>query len=335
MTTRTDDRSEAGFSLIELMVALTITLIVSGAIYGLMAQGQGSFQREPQLTDRQQNIRIAMDLIETDVVNAGRGMPLVSQVFTDALDGGVGNPDTLEVLMANPRCQSQVVCSPAVPAGAGGAPVNYITQEPTASNGCLAPAGGTRPLALLADSRFFTLHTSAAGAGGVCGVAAPNGSLTLNAALPGHGPGFTSAGTGVITIYPAQLVRYELTAPDAQGIRDLRRSERGGLAPGDVAPGDWQVVARGIDDLQVRYTPARAGAAEADTPGVIPACTAAPCPVADYDPIIKSVRITLRARTIAANVQGPVGDHAVRGNLTTIVTPRAAATALEVAGNYN
>ena len=75
-------RQERGFSLVELMVAMTVTLIVSGAIYGLLTSGSNAFRREPELADRQQNIRVAMDLISRDVFNAGAALPTFSQVFT-------------------------------------------------------------------------------------------------------------------------------------------------------------------------------------------------------------------------------------------------------------
>ena len=79
--------SESGFSLIELLVAMVITLIVSGAIFGLMTAGQNAFRREPELAERQQNIRLAMDLITRDIANAGSGLPPLSQVFTTGLSG--------------------------------------------------------------------------------------------------------------------------------------------------------------------------------------------------------------------------------------------------------
>ena len=50
-------RQQRGFSLVELMVAMTVTLIVSGAIYGLLTSGSSAFRREPEVADRQQNIR--------------------------------------------------------------------------------------------------------------------------------------------------------------------------------------------------------------------------------------------------------------------------------------
>ena len=68
-------RRQSGFSLVELMVAMTVTLIVSGAIYGLLASGGNAFRREPEVADRQQNIRLAMDLITRDVYTAGAVSP--------------------------------------------------------------------------------------------------------------------------------------------------------------------------------------------------------------------------------------------------------------------
>ena len=47
-------RPEAGFSMVELVVAMAVTLIVAGAIFGLMSAGQSAFRREPELMDRQQ-----------------------------------------------------------------------------------------------------------------------------------------------------------------------------------------------------------------------------------------------------------------------------------------
>jgi prepilin-type N-terminal cleavage/methylation domain-containing protein len=79
---RASHKGELGFSMIELMVAMVVTLVVSGAIFGLLTVGGNAFRREPEVADRQQNIRVAMDAIARDIQNAGSGMPLVSQVFT-------------------------------------------------------------------------------------------------------------------------------------------------------------------------------------------------------------------------------------------------------------
>src|SRR4051794_13409843 len=81
------ERHDRGFSLVELMVAMVVTMIIAGAIYGMMAVGQNAFRREPELVDRQDNIRMAMNLIERDLAGAGMGMGQWQQVFTPGLDG--------------------------------------------------------------------------------------------------------------------------------------------------------------------------------------------------------------------------------------------------------
>jgi type IV pilus assembly protein PilW len=67
------ERRQAGFSLVEMLVALTVSLLATGAIYQLVTAGQSAFRREPALADRQQNIRVAMDVISRDVLRAGYG----------------------------------------------------------------------------------------------------------------------------------------------------------------------------------------------------------------------------------------------------------------------
>ena len=107
-----------GFSLIELMVAMAVTLIVTGAIYGLMTGGQNAFRREPAITDRQQNIRLAMDIIMRDIASAGGehagvhpdlhagpepcvGCPASPRGAATIANAGGARTDELEI-MANP-----------------------------------------------------------------------------------------------------------------------------------------------------------------------------------------------------------------------------------------
>lgn len=124
--------SQRGFSLVELLVAMVITLIVSGAIYGLLSSGQSAFRREPALVDRQQNIRIGMDLIARDVQNAGAGMTAgtpASLPQTQVFSNGLNNPaapgsviseilpgeraDYLEIMVNDGQCPSLAICAAA------------------------------------------------------------------------------------------------------------------------------------------------------------------------------------------------------------------------------
>jgi len=78
-------------------------------------------------------------------------------------------------------------------------------------------------------------------------------------------------------------------------------------------------VARGVEDLQVRYK--MADGTEADVPAKVMDL--------DYNTIVKEVRVTLTARSDAANLQGSrtgtnPGGAKVRGSMVSVSTPRAA-----------
>jgi prepilin-type N-terminal cleavage/methylation domain-containing protein len=60
-------RRQAGFSMLELTLAMAMTLVISSAMYALISSGQSSFRREPELADRQQNARIALSMIAEDL----------------------------------------------------------------------------------------------------------------------------------------------------------------------------------------------------------------------------------------------------------------------------
>lgn len=90
--------SERGFSLIEVLISMAITLIVMGAVFGLLTRGQRSFQREPEVADLQQSARAALDLVTRDILQAGAGLPPEFPAFS-RIWGGDRNPtDRLEVI---------------------------------------------------------------------------------------------------------------------------------------------------------------------------------------------------------------------------------------------
>src|SRR3954471_781029 len=66
-------RREHGFSLLEVLVAMTVMLTVTGAVFSLMNPAQGSFAVEPEVSDMQQRLRIGADTLYKDLVMAGGG----------------------------------------------------------------------------------------------------------------------------------------------------------------------------------------------------------------------------------------------------------------------
>src|SRR5687768_1560597 len=59
-----------GFSVVELIVSLSLTLVVTAAIFDLVGQARRSFDAEPEAADRQQRIRVAVDTLLRDLLMA-------------------------------------------------------------------------------------------------------------------------------------------------------------------------------------------------------------------------------------------------------------------------
>jgi type IV pilus assembly protein PilW len=337
---------ESGFSLIELMVAMTITVVVSGAIYGLIAGGQTAFRREPELSDRQQNIRVAMDLILRDITNAGSGLPSFIQSFTTGLDacagcpGGAGAPlgpdgevtDELEMLTNTGARENEPACHTA---GAGSSTqVRLMRQSGTIPDQTvviLIMDDGTWTVMNVTDTSLNntgadncenTDHTALnfnTGANDQSNLNRPGGVCQPNA----QGLGNATSPCDVQEVSFAEVVRYRIR-PDPDGVPVLER-----FTTADFAAG-FQTIARGIENLQVQYVradldPTIAANWVDSAPVVVPATPGS---------LISQVRVTLAARSEADNVQGMTtaasARAALRGQLTATGSPRSTLLALSI-----
>ncbi len=345
--------SDAGFSLVELLVAMTITLIVSGAIYGLLSGGQSAFRREPELADRQQNIRIAMNLIMRDVVNAGAGMPPLVQAFRPGLDActsttlcpvdtgrvtsSEGNvTDELEILTNSEGRDSELVCHDpgsnnssnvrltrpsSVGAGSvvllftsdGRWTLRYVTNVATNSTGAANCDAGQN-------------HTQLTFANG----GDPTGLNTPSGPCEPNGWGNVPNPCTISNVGFAEVVRWRIRVDPSDNVPVLQRwssSDPTGIAGGGLAAGGFKTVARGIEDLQVQYhrvvDPATTFTDNA--PVIVPS---SPLAATDYDNVVTQVQVTLVARSEARNIQGTrtsaSGRVNLRGTLTSRETPRSA-----------
>ena len=68
-------RKDAGFTLVELMVAMAIGIILIAAITSLFKMGMSSTLTVTQRAETQQNMRAAVDLMAKDISMAGAGLP--------------------------------------------------------------------------------------------------------------------------------------------------------------------------------------------------------------------------------------------------------------------
>jgi len=65
-------RYNHGFSLVEVMASLAITLMIMVGLFTLMVQNSNIYQGETQSADMQQSLRVAMDMIMRGLRHAGR-----------------------------------------------------------------------------------------------------------------------------------------------------------------------------------------------------------------------------------------------------------------------
>jgi prepilin-type N-terminal cleavage/methylation domain-containing protein len=74
MTSHPDNKTDKGFSLIELIVAMTIMLAVMAIASSLLFRGFAIRQRESRTTDALTSAQAALRVISRDIANAGFGM---------------------------------------------------------------------------------------------------------------------------------------------------------------------------------------------------------------------------------------------------------------------
>ena len=66
-------KTERGYSLVEIIIAMTVFLIVTGAIYSLLQVGRIDRNRASRRSDVMKNARVAIHLMGRDALNAGLG----------------------------------------------------------------------------------------------------------------------------------------------------------------------------------------------------------------------------------------------------------------------
>lgn len=95
-------KNEKGFTLVEVMISMFITLIVMAAVFGLLQRGQSTFNREPEVAGLQQAARVSIDMIATDLAKAGFYTPApLSVVWSDGGNSDL-TPDEITIVYADP-----------------------------------------------------------------------------------------------------------------------------------------------------------------------------------------------------------------------------------------
>jgi prepilin-type N-terminal cleavage/methylation domain-containing protein len=122
--------SEAGFSLIEMLISMGIMVIVTASIFSLLDPAQGMNRTQPEVSDLQQRLRVAVDDLQRNLLMAGAGtysgsgVGALSNYFAPILPYSVGtlvpgSPDEPQpnviTIMYVPPTNSQTTLSTSMP----------------------------------------------------------------------------------------------------------------------------------------------------------------------------------------------------------------------------
>lgn len=78
-------RRQAGFTIVEMVIATAIMMTVTAATFALMNPAHGMFAAQPEMMDMQQRLRIGVDTLHKDLLMAGAG------TYSGAMTGSLGH----------------------------------------------------------------------------------------------------------------------------------------------------------------------------------------------------------------------------------------------------
>jgi prepilin-type N-terminal cleavage/methylation domain-containing protein len=68
------DRRNAGFTLVEMLIAMAVMLVILGGVFQAFNPAQGAFRAQPEVADLQQRLRVGTDRLYNGLVVAGAGI---------------------------------------------------------------------------------------------------------------------------------------------------------------------------------------------------------------------------------------------------------------------
>ncbi len=331
-----------GYSLIEVMISVMITVIVMMGVYGLLRKGQETAAREPEVSALQQNIRGGLTMLEQDLTKAGYNMPGATAILWK--DGGT-YPDEITILSLDsevPTAETHI-CRRGLPCemlrDSGVLALDPKTMEPRLED---LETAYSRGMTLLAIETEDCNHDEKVGVyafevkrdphvqllGGLSALNIPHDPAELTEVL-NFPAGFNDEihpDCAVVGHY--RIVQYRVGSSLSETSPSLERRD---LSVGQT----WSSVAANVEDLQFTYATGDSEVFVDDPPP--------PHPSNPWT-WITSVKVTLKGRSESANLQGSTnegladdGAHLRRSYSTTVSLRNLIAQVQKATGNktYN
>ncbi|MGD2062540.1 MAG: prepilin-type N-terminal cleavage/methylation domain-containing protein [Nitrospirota bacterium] len=264
--------SQAGFSLIELMVGLTLSLVVVGGSLATYKVQQNAFERQGAMGEVEQNIRFALDMIADDVRQTGylTNLDINRVVLTPINDNAVGGDGIVDG-------QDAVTVRYAV----GDAPASLITAIPTVvqvstldldgdgvddlDTASIDPLDGTTWIPAILSNGYSNSEAETARVSGVVDLGGGNYQVTLTKVTDDVGNDGALDGTN----YAGAILHLALLYEVDYYITD------GAAVPNEAAPVQPQLVRRqngatpdviadGVTSLRLRYSISGSSTLDAD-----------------------------------------------------------------------
>ena len=143
--------SEAGFTIVEMMVGIVVFTIVMGSIYGLLMVARGGRINTNQRAEIMQNARIAINTMSRDAINAGVGYPNFGANIPDnrlAVLGNANDADTNADVVNPVNARNAVMTidatQPTLPGGVASDQVSFLFIDDTFNGGVSLPIDQAR-----------------------------------------------------------------------------------------------------------------------------------------------------------------------------------------------
>ncbi len=223
-------KGDVGFTVAELLVAMTLGLIVLATIYAFFASSLRIFALQSQTAETQQNLRLGLELIAEDIqATGGTGIPAAAAI---TITNSSTAPDSLSLLIPN-----STICPPPEPQV-----IPIVTYNGNAANMFLA-SGSTctqmvGDVAIAVDSTGVNYRTLQ-----ITQVTTTNDKINFSPGLsPLNSPGGLGADYTGGTLVLLRRVTWSVNLTNAAK-PVLQRDSYDGSGP--------QVVANYIEDMQI------------------------------------------------------------------------------------